>query len=195
MRVSRLSSPQGLGPLTPTASLLFIARPGEASWCGAPGVPPGGAVGIVLYLPRCYLAMCVIPDGPPRGLTTRVNLFLCVSCALRAWAAPPRAGGWPSIRATSLVVDRAMPSTLLNLAKPNRCEISHSGAGHSLICKQNNNRQNTSSFLLGPAALFTRARDVQTGLPGESEWRGHFVIFVRGSCEIFETPDFRLKLK
>ena len=25
---------------------------------------------------------------------------------------------------------------------------------------------------LGPGALFTRARDVQTGLPGESEWRG-----------------------
>merc|ERR1712216_895129 len=24
----------------------------------------------------------------------------------------------------------------------------------------------------GPGALFTRARDVQTGLPGESEWRG-----------------------
>ena len=25
---------------------------------------------------------------------------------------------------------------------------------------------------MGPGALFTRARDVQTGLPGESEWRG-----------------------
>ena len=38
--------------------------------------------------------------------------------------------------------------------------------------RQKQNKSNTHTRHLGPGALFTRARDVQTGLPGESEWRG-----------------------
>ena len=37
---------------------------------------------------------------------------------------------------------------------------------------------------LGPGALFTRARDVQTGLPGESEWRGSRLAQQRERCAL-----------
>ena len=37
---------------------------------------------------------------------------------------------------------------------------------------------------LGPGALFTRAQDVQTGLPGESEWRGSRLAQQRERCAL-----------
>ena len=37
---------------------------------------------------------------------------------------------------------------------------------------------------LGPGALFTRARDVQAGLPGESEWRGSRLAQQRERCAL-----------
>ena len=43
----------------------------------------------------------------------------------------------------------------------------------------------TLTHHLGPGALFTRARDVQTGLPGESEWRGSRLAQRRERCCLF----------
>ena len=42
----------------------------------------------------------------------------------------------------------------------------------------------TLSRHLGPGALFTRARDVQTGLPSESEWRGARLAQQRERCAL-----------
>ena len=42
----------------------------------------------------------------------------------------------------------------------------------------------TLTHHLGPGALFTRARDVQTGLPGESEWRGSRLAQQRERCAL-----------
>ena len=61
------------------------------------------------------------------------------------------------------------------------------GAGQGLPSETGMHACKTNLTLtrhLGPGALLTRARDVETGLPGESEWRGSRLAPQRERCAL-----------